>query len=282
MNADAMNADNVNNKVFEEYAYYYNLLYADKDYVREAKYIKEVVDKHLPTCCTTEHCKKGEHILNLGCGSGNHDFELAKLGFKITAVDASKSMIECALSKQKKDAFYLENIRFILSDICKLNLDASCLDASYDVVISLFHVSNYFTTNERLLEFFKQAYRCVKKGGIFIFDSWYGPAVLTQKPEVRMKKVQDEHSVIWRMTTPELKVNQNIVDVNYTLIIKDKLSKQINEIKETHEMRYLFLPEVEIFLEKVGFKLISAKEFFTENDLDINTWNSYFVCVKSY
>ncbi|MBF0362951.1 MAG: class I SAM-dependent methyltransferase [Oligoflexia bacterium] len=271
-----MNAEMVNDSsgVFKEYAYYYNLLYREKDYANEAKYIKGLIDKYSP-------CKRVEHLLNLGCGSGNHDFELSKLGFKITGVDASKSMIECALNKQKSDPLFLENIRFKLADICSFSFsNMELTNTSFDSVISLFHVSNYFTSNSQLLTFFRQAYRALKEGGIFIFDSWYGPAVLNQQPEARIKRVEDNNNVIWRMTTPELKVNENVVDVNYTLIIKDKLSKQINELKELHKMRYLFLPEIENYLDEVGFKLLSAHEFSTERDLNINTWNSCFVCIK--
>lgn len=77
--------------IFEEYAYYYDLLYKDKDYIKEAKYIDKLLK---------EENENINYILNLGCGTGNHDTELHKLGYSIHGIDMSESMIAEANKKK--------------------------------------------------------------------------------------------------------------------------------------------------------------------------------------
>ena len=54
---------------FQDYAYYYNLFYEDKDYKAEA----ETVDRILKGCEL-----KGKDIINFGCGTGRHDIALER------------------------------------------------------------------------------------------------------------------------------------------------------------------------------------------------------------
>ena len=77
-----------------------------------------------------------------------------------------------------------KNLTFIRSSIEELHLNQK-----FDAVISLFHVMSYQTTNEELSAAFKTASKHLAKGGIFIFDFWYGPTVHNEKPSIRIKKV---------------------------------------------------------------------------------------------
>lgn len=54
-----------------------------------------------------------------------------------------------------------------------------------------------------------------------------------------------------------MRLHGNIVDVDYHIFIRDKKTQQVEEVRETHRMRYLFYPEVEDIVEKYGFKLLN-------------------------
>jgi len=85
------------------------------------------------------------------------------------------------------------------------------------VVIALFHVMSYQPRNADLRDAFATASAHLKRGGIFIFDYWYGPAVLTNLPTVRVKRVENGDIGVLRLSEPSIKVNENIVDINYLI-----------------------------------------------------------------
>jgi SAM-dependent methyltransferase len=244
--------------VFNEYSSYYNLLYRDKDYDGEVEYICSLIDKHKP----------GAHkILDLGCGTGQHARRLKACGFFVHGVDQSSDMLEVANE-------YAENGRlsFTCSDIRSVKLNQS-----FDIVLSLFHVMSYLTENKDLEAAFSAAYGHLESGGVFIFDCWYGPAVLTDRPVVRVKRLEDDDIEVVRIAEPVLHANASVVDVNYHVIIRDKSTGAVKELRETHPMRYLFKPEIELMLEHAGFKLEDCFEYMTENEPGYDTWNACFI-----
>ena len=60
------------------------------------------------------YISKDSVILDLGCGAGNNAVYLSKLGFNVTGIDLSDSML--AIAKNKKS-----NAKFIQGDVCRLN-----------------------------------------------------------------------------------------------------------------------------------------------------------------
>lgn len=253
----------MNNPVFGNYARYYNLLYKDKDYAAEARYIHELIQKHHPGA---------KSIINLGCGTGNHDFELARFGYEITGIDMSEEMLVAANARCKSDNVTLPFPSFQKGDIRTVRLDKT-----FDAVISLFHVMSYQTTNDDLQAAIATAKVHLAPGGLFIFDCWYGPAVLSDPPVVRVKRLEDDSISVVRIAEPVMHPNENVVDVNYQVMITDKLMGTVEQLRETHRMRYLFFPEIELFLHDVGLCIIDASEWMTGSTPDRTTWSVCFV-----
>ena len=194
--------------IFDAYAHYYDLLYQDKDYVAEAEYVSSHIRKQAPSA---------KHILELGCGTGAHAKHMARIGFSVHGVDLSDTMIGSAEARKTTlPAVEAERLTFAIGDVRTVQTGAA-----YDAVISLFHVMCYQTTNADLEAAFKTAAKHLTSGGLFIFDFWYGPAVLTQKPEVRIKRLSDDHIKVTRIAEPVMHVNENVVDVNYTVLIEE-------------------------------------------------------------
>jgi len=131
------------------------------------------------------------------------------------------------------------------------------------VVISLFHVISYQTTNEDVLAAFKTAREHLNPGGVFIFDVWYGPAVLTDRPAIRIKRMADDEIEVTRLAEPVMHPNKNRVDVNYHVFVRDLESGMVRELRETHMMRYFFHPEIELFAEQNGFQNMHVEEWLT-------------------
>lgn len=248
--------------VFSEYARYYDLLYRDKDYAGETDYIHTLIQSHSPEART---------LLNMGCGSGRHDRCLAEKGYAVTGVDLSEEMLAAARSSAGENP----NFEYQHGDVRSIRLEKL-----FDVVISLFHVMSYQQTNKDLKAAFVTACYHLKPGGTFIFDCWYGPGVLTERPAMRTKELEDEKIKLTRIAQPVMHPNENAVDVNYHIVIKDKQTCDIHEVRETHRMRYLFLPEIRQMLGESGFELLVSEEWLSGKPLGFESWSAVFVCRK--
>lgn len=252
--------------VFDAYADYYDLLYKDKDYEAEAAYIQRLIERHRPGAAS---------VLDLGSGTGRHARLLARRGYAVHGVERSAAMLEQARREQtppEGDA----RVVFTQGDIRDIRVDGT-----FDVVISLFHVMSYMTTNDDLLRAFRTAHAHLQAGGCFIFDFWYGPAVLAQRPTVRVKRMQGERLSVTRLAEPRLDTARSVVDVHYDLFLQDRERDRIEEITETHAMRYLFLPEVDFALGASGFERIHAAGWMTEQAPTDDTWGAVVCCRKS-
>lgn len=248
------------------YAQCYDLLYADKDYKGEADYIHFLLN---------EFANDTKTILNLGCGTGNHDFLLAEKGYNIHGVDVSENMVVQANERVKKLGVN-ETLSFSVGDIRKVRLRKT-----FNAAISLFHVMSYQTSNDDLQNVFLTAKEHLKSGGVFVFDCWYGPGVLTDPPTVRVKRLENDTIKLSRIAEPVHHVQQNIIDVNYELQITSKITNEQEVLHETHRMRYLFDTEIEWLSEKYSFKKIAAYQWLTQNQPGTNTWNAVYVCKLS-
>jgi hypothetical protein len=104
--------------------------------------------------------------------------------------------------------------------------------------------------------------------------------VLSEGPSVRIKRLEDNDIKIVRLAEPEIMVNNNIVKVNYELHITDKLGKKSETINETHNMRYLFIPEIESYLKSCNLDSLHYEEWMTSNDPSLKTWGVCCIAKK--
>lgn len=248
--------------VFAAYSAYYDLLYADKDYASEAEYVARVIERYRPGSV---------HILDLGCGTGRHDSLLAAMNHRVTGVDVSEDMLRVARASARDGA-----AEFVHGDVRAVRLGKT-----FDIVVSLFHVMSYQTTNDDLVAAFATAREHLAPGGVFLFDCWYGPAVLTDRPTTRIKRLEDERIAVTRLAEPVMHPNENLVDVNYQVLIRDKRTNAVEELREKHSMRYLFAPEVGALLQRAGLRLLDSREFLTDRNPGFDTWTVMFAASRS-
>lgn len=247
-------------EVFQDYAYYYNAFYRDKDYAAESRQVDMLLGRY------GNHIRK---IINFGCGTGRHDIELTKLGYRCTGLDMSPLMIDIARENSRIEKLQID---FDMADICQYEPIQK-----YDAVISLFHVMSYQNSNEKIMAAFRTARKALSNGGLFLFDVWYGPGVLSDKPCVRVKEVEDDKNRLVRIARPVMHDENDVVDVCYEVLVIDKESNETKLINETHHMRYFFRPELEFYLRETGFELIDNLDCGTLDKTSYDSWTSYFV-----
>lgn len=247
-------------EAFQDYAYYYNAFYQDKDYAAESRQVDTLLRRY------GSDIKK---IINYGCGTGRHDIELSKLGYDCTGIDMSPLMIDIARENSRR---MHADIDFSVADIRTYEPEDK-----YDAVISLFHVMSYQNSNEDILGAFRSAREALDGGGLFLFDLWYGPGVLSDPPVVRVKEVEDDKYKLVRIARPVMHDRTNVVDVCYEVLVIEKETGCTKPINETHHMRYFFRPELESYLKESGFELIDNLDCATLRETGYDSWTSYFV-----
>lgn len=111
--------------------------------------------------------KKGMHILDVGCGTGNFSIKLAKLGCHVTGVDVSGAMLEKARENAKKEGV---DVTFIEEDISTM-----AFEDVFDGVCSNTALE-FFGDKEKAIA---TMLRSVKKEGLVVVgtinkeSSWY-------------------------------------------------------------------------------------------------------------
>jgi SAM-dependent methyltransferase len=241
------------------YADIYDPLYHDKKYAAECDLIEEIFRRY-----GTNGVSK---MLDMGSGTGNHAFLMSSRGYQVVGVERSESMLRIAQSKLVR-LHEQTGLRFCQGDIRNVELHDQ-----FDAALMMFAVLGYQLENSDVLSALRTTRRHLQPGGLFIFDIWYGPAVLHEGPSQRVKLIPADGRKVLRAASSELDVSRHLCRVDYHLWSFAGTSLN-GETEETHLMRYFFPLELQLFMECAGFKLIRLGAFPDfDNEPDFTTWN---------
>lgn len=254
----------MNNNLFcHEYAELYDYIYSDKNYKHECDLIEDIFNHYGQ--------RRIKNILDLGCGTGNHSNNLACRGYQVTGVDLSADMLDHAIKKSHALELSKEKNKptFIKGDIHNTDLGEQ-----FDAVLMMFAVLGYQLTNENVLDTFHTVRRHLKPDGLFLFDFWYGSAVLTIRPSDRIKVISLKDGKLIRKATGKLDIRHQLCEVNYHTWRLNGAGI-IKESEEVHYMRYFFPLELEMMLKQTGMALLSMNAFpDIDYPADETTWNA--------
>ena len=253
--------------IFDRYARYYDLLYRDKDYAAEARFVHDRIVRR--------GIKPG-WLLDLGSGSGRHAIEFARLGCEVKGYDQSSAMV--ASAQKRADALPRDvrsRVAFRVADIQNLREPGT-----YDAVVSLFHVICYLTADEQLTTVFDMAADRLGSGGLLFFDFWYGPAVLADPPVRRQKHLEDRKITVDRTAEPYLDAARHLVTIDYELQIRERGAEKVTTIRERHVMRYFNRPELEDKLRRSGFDIVETGRWMDDQAPDEHSWYVWLMARK--
>jgi SAM-dependent methyltransferase len=247
-------------KVFgERYADVYDLLYKEKDYTAECNILERFFQGYGDGSL--------HRILDLGCGTGNHSLILAERGYEVVGVDRSERMLD-RLRKKAEGLSKGKNPSFFCGDICTLDLSEE-----FDAGLMMFAVLGYQIENRNVLSALGSARRHLRTGGLLIFDVWFGPAVLSERPSDRLKIISTTKGRILRFASGDLDILNHTCKVNYRVWGLEG-RRLVGETEETHVMRYFFPKELDLFLECTKFSLVKLAAFpEVDQDPSERSWN---------
>ena len=138
-------------EAYERSAVWYDRIYGDKAYRREAKSVARLIDR----------CRPGaQTFLEVGCGTGGHLMFLRER-LRCEGMDLSESMLAQARDK-------LPEMRFVRADMRDFDMGKR-----YDVVASLFSGIGYVRSLAELRAAIACMARHLNPGGLLIVEPWF-------------------------------------------------------------------------------------------------------------
>jgi SAM-dependent methyltransferase len=249
---------------FREYAQHYDLLYQDKDYAGEARFVARLLGR-----CLGKPAEQTE-ILDLACGTGRHAQELTRMGYRVEGSDLSADMVAVAVDRAKHLAlpirFYNESFQ-------------SCdrIGRKYDAVIAMFSAIDYLTAHQDIARSLGNIRGLLREDGVFVFDFWNGNAVLKNYSPVRVKRVENGERAVVRVSRTSLDTISQIATINFDFTLLEAGSI-VREYSETHPIRYFFPQEMADLLAANGFEIVYRCPFLREDDpIEPDEWNLTYV-----
>ena len=184
------------------YADAYDMLYHDKDYAAERDLIVRIFQTYGDGPIRS--------VLDLGCGTGNHAIPLAQRGYQVTGIDRSPEMLRIA--RQKADVAGV-SVSFHRGDIRTVDLGQQ-----FDACICMFAVLCYQLSNTDVEAALRTVRKHLREGGLFVFDFWYGPAVLAIRPEQRIRIIEKDDARLIRLAIPHLDTRTHTNETEYLLL----------------------------------------------------------------
>lgn len=225
-------------KMYEELAKYYDLLYAGKPYEKEAAVTHKLIQKYKKT--------SGSELLDVACGTGNH-IQFLKKHYKITGIDLNKDILKIARNKFPK-------LDFQQADMISFNLKKK-----FDVIICLFGSIGYAKTYSNLKKTIASFSKHLKTGGVLIIEPFITKDAY-KSGKLGANFVDEPDVKICRMGVS--KKHRNIAILDFHFLIGTK-----NGIKYFHDKHELALFDAAKFLKILkdsGFNARYLKKGLTE------------------
>lgn len=156
----------------------YDALTTDVGYPQWADYVQWHFDRQKSPVRT---------VAELACGTGSLTKLLAERGYEMTAIDLSPDMLTVAAQKCGDLP-----VLFLCQDMSRLTLLEPV-----DAVICCLDSVNYVTKPAALRRTFQRVFRCLKPGGLFLFDAKTPKALESADGEMYLDET-DEVFCVWR------------------------------------------------------------------------------------
>jgi ubiquinone/menaquinone biosynthesis C-methylase UbiE len=221
-------------------AKYYDLIYSNKDYRKEAARIKSIVSKYKKS--------EGKNLLDVACGTGRH-LEYLKDEFSCMGVDISNQMLEVARKN-------VEGVVFEQADMTELNLSKS-----FDVITCLFGSIGYMKTYTNLRKTIQNFIKHLKTGGVALIEPWLTTSTaIAGTPSMHTYDGRDIK--VARLSVTEIRGNFSVHDMHYLVAERNK---KVNYFVDKHELGLFEIDKTLTIMKKAGFQAKFLKKGLMKN-----------------
>jgi SAM-dependent methyltransferase len=249
---------------FGDYASVYDLIYREKDYAAEARFVADLIVRF------GARAPGVARIVDLACGTGRHAVELARLGFSVEGSDISEAMLRIA-RKRAMDARAAIAFHRRSFQTCGL------LGKRFDVALAMFGSLGYLTNDVELALALANVSRLLVPRGIFVFDVWNGAAVERDFAPQRVKRAAANGFAVERVSTTAIDASRQIATIRFEFVLRAD-DGTASSFEELHSVRFHHPDALAEILRLAGFVVLHRCPFrVPERDVGPDDWNMTFV-----
>jgi len=222
---------------------YYELAWVyDKYYERKFDYknFYDVIAPHLEE-------NKVTNILDVACGAGHLLQILEEHGYRCTGIDLSEDMLSHAHKRMRG--------KLLRQDMRRLKLRER-----FDAVSCLGSAFTYMRTHRDVVNALRSFYRCIKDGGILIFDCFDAEGFKIERFDRWQEETQlfDDMSITCKTMSTNWLAEDSSWDVHWIWVVEDASGiREFSDIARLRAHRYDYLASV---LSDIGFRGIKRLE----------------------
>lgn len=236
----------------------YDMVMRDVDYVRWAQYVLKLAAKYRFST---------ERILNLACGSGALELQLAPRGCRLTGLDSSEAMLEKARAKMSEHGLTVD---FHLGDMRKFKLNGT-----FPLVLCLYDSINYLLSEEDVARCFTAVAQHLSPGGGFIFDITTEYNIMANFSNFTFAENFERFAYIWENS---YNLGSKICTSDVTVFLPDESGRYFTRTTERHRQKIYPQRTIQNLLRETGFSLEAAYDGMTLEAPGRQTERIHFVC----
>lgn len=213
---------------------------------------------------------KATKILDIACGSGTYSLELAKEGYKVTAVDIEDEMIRKLQDKAVRDKLDIKAFA------CNMTELEERLAKNYQVLFCIGNSLVHLKSLDEIEDALRQMYNLASVDGVIIIQIMNYDRIIKLGLKELPTIINEEEGIEFIREynhKPEL----GKIDFNTTLIVK--VGSETKSFKNTVELLPLLSHQLTSIVEKVGFKRYECYGDFKGSPY---TEDSYMLVLKAF
>lgn len=226
---------------YRRFAEYYDFIYHDiVNYAGDVAFLESVFGRWMKA--------KPRAVLDIGCGTGNHDLPLARRGHEVTGLDLSPAQLRIARRKAR-DAHL--SIRFVRGDMRSFDLGRT-----YDAAICMFGAFGYLLEPTDVVRCLRSLRRHLRPGGLFVFEFWQSGGALPAPHQDWFRKVGPHYELV-RLGESRFDPRTRLLPVEFRFFVL-RGRRVLDRFDETHVIRTYTLGGMRSLLRRGGFNLLAA------------------------
>lgn len=221
---------------YGRFARYYDFIYHDiVDYAGDVAFLEAVFRRWMR--------EKPRAVLDLGCGTGNHDLPLARKGHEVTGLDLSGSQLAVARAKARRARL---PVRFVRGDMRSFDLGRT-----FDAAICMFGAFGYLLEPSDVRRCLRSLRRHLRPGGLFAFEFWQSSGAKPSPFQGWFHKAGPDYELV-RLSESRYDPRTRLLPMEFRFFVF-RGGRVIDRFDETHVVRTYRVERMRALLREGGF-----------------------------